>query len=268
VLKAVEDVLARLGRRLARSRGSEVEERLRAWVAVYYGAQVDRLGFDARPEDNERTRMQRARILAIVGLFARATPVLEACTARCLRHLASNEALPPELADEIVRCAASVGDARLHERFIETSRRAVTPQTRRRMLFALAEFDAPGTLAASVAAALDPRLAPAGDRAGLWTALLARPQTATGTWRRLQRAWPRLEKQMPPILLTRLAAGTAAALPHAALAELRAFFEAHPLTAGARVLRQVAEEMAISKRFETRAGRDLEAYLAGSPDTP
>jgi puromycin-sensitive aminopeptidase len=266
VLRAVEDVLVRLGRRLARSRGDEVEERLRAWVAVYYGGQVDRLGFDARPGDEERTRMQRGRILSIVGLFARATPVLRECEARCAQHLASGLALAPELADEIVRCAASVGDAALQRRFIEAARRATTPQTRRRMLFALAEFDARGTLAASIAAALDPELASAGDRAGLWAALLARPHTAPGTWRRLQRAWPRLEKQMPPILLARLAASTAEALPHDALPEIRAFFDAHPLAAGGRVLRQVAEEMAISKRFEARAGRDFEAYLAGSAD--
>lgn len=267
VLRAVEGVLVRLARRCAVSRGSDIEERLRAWVAVYYGGQVDDLGFDARPDEDERTRMRRARILSIVGLFARATPVLHEGEVRCARHLATGVALPPELADDIVRIAASVGDISLHATFVERARRATTPQTRRRMLLALAEFDAPRTLAASFSAALDPGLAPAADRAALWTALLAHPATATATWQRLQKSWRRLEKEMPPILLARLAASTADALPFDALPGIQAFFEEHPLAAGSRILRQVAEEMTIAKRFAKRSGREFETYLVGSADT-
>jgi hypothetical protein len=91
--------------------------------------------------------------------------------------------------------------------------------------------------------------------------LLARPTSAVATWRHLQKSWRRLEKQMPPILLARLVGATAVALPHSSASEIREFFEHHPLAAGSRVLRQVAEEMAIAKRFEARAGSDFEAYL-------
>jgi hypothetical protein len=66
---------------------------------------------------------------------------------------------------------------------------------------------------------------------------------------------------MPPILLARLAGATADALPHTSAAEISDFFARHPLAAGSRVLRQIAEEMTISKRFEAQAGPDFEAYL-------
>ena len=66
---------------------------------------------------------------------------------------------------------------------------------------------------------------------------------------------------MPPILLARLAGATAEALPHSSAAEIKAFFDRHPLAAGSRVLRQIAEEMAIAKRFEAQAGLELENYL-------
>ena len=111
---------------------------------------------------------------------------------------------------------------------------------------------------ASLAASLDASLAPIPDRAALLAALLARPTTAPATWRHLKKVWPRLEKQLPPILLARLAAATADALPLGSAAEISDFFERHPLAAGSRVLRQIAEEMEISKRFEARAGSDLE----------
>lgn len=130
------------------------------------------------------------------------------------------------------------------------------------MLFALAEFEQPKMIRASLAASLDVSLAPIPDRTTLIAALLARPATAPATWRHLQKVWPRLEKQMPPILLARLAGATADALPHSSAAEIQDFFERHPLAAGSRVLRQIAEELAIAKRFESTAGPDLESYLA------
>lgn len=129
------------------------------------------------------------------------------------------------------------------------------------MLFALAEFDQPETIRASLDASLDASLAPAADRATLIAELLARPTTAPMTWQHLQKVWPRLEKEIPPILLARLAGATAEALPYPLATEVQDFFKHHPLAAGSRVLRQIAEEMAISKRFEAAAGSELETYL-------
>jgi puromycin-sensitive aminopeptidase len=262
VLLAVEAVLVRLGRRLAASRGPLVEERLREWVASCYGGQFDLLGFEAEPVDDERRRMRRARIFSIVGHFARVDGIRQACASRLAEHLSTADVLPPELGDEIVRIAANVGGESLHELLCESTRRAITPQTRRRMLFGLAEFDQPKLIRASLEASFDASLAPTPDRAGLIAAMLARTTTAPETWRQLQKAWPRLEKQMPPILLARLAGATVEALPHSSAAEIRAFFDRYPLAAGSRVLRQIAEEMAIVKRFEAHAGVDLETYLA------
>ena len=261
VLFAVESVLFRLGRRLAASRGPYVEERLRAWVAIHFGKQLDLLGFEADPNDDERRRYRRARIFSIVGHFARADAVCRECVSRCAHHFSTGEALPTALADEIVRIAASLGGEILHEVLCGATRDARTPQARRRTLLALAEFDQPKLVRASLSASLDVSLAPTPDRAALIAALLTRPTTAPATWRHLQKVWPRLEKQMPPILLARLAAATANALPHSSAAEIKDFFGRHPLAAGSRVLRQIAEEMKIAKRFELRAGSDLEAYL-------
>ena len=261
VLLAVESVLVRLGRRLARSRGPHVEERLRAWVVVHFGRQVDLLGFDPDPSDDDRRRMRRARIFSIVGHFGRNDAIRQECAARSAQHFSTGEALSPELGDSIIGIAASLGSESLHELLCESTRNATTPQARRRTLFALAEFEEPKTIRASLAATLDASLAPAADRAGLIAALLGNPARATPTWRHLQKAWPRLEKEMPPILLARLAGATAEALPHSSAAEIKAFFDRHPLAAGSRVLRQIAEEMAIAKRFEAQAGLELESYL-------
>jgi hypothetical protein len=100
------------------------------------------------------------------------------------------------------------------------------------------------------------------DRAGLLVAMLSRPAIAENTWRRLQRVWRRLARDLPPIPLTRLAGATAEALPPSAAPEIRRFFAAHPLAAGTRVLRQVQEELRIARRLDRQAGAAFEAHLA------
>ena len=224
---------------------------------------LDALGLSALPTDDRHRRLRRARLFSIVGHLAQGQTVQQDCVARCAQHLSTGEALPAELGGEITRIAASVGNASLHTLLCDATRSARTPQDRRRTLFALAEFDERNLIRASLAASLDVGLAPIPDRAMLITALLARPTTAPATWKHLQKFWPRLEKEMPPILLARLAAATADALPHSVTSEVRTFFKRHPLAAGSRVLRQIAEQMSIAKRFETQAGPDLENYLTG-----
>ena len=262
VLLAAGTVLGRLGQRLASNRGPEVGENFRAWVASRFGGRVDRLGLDVRPGESLRKRMWRAQIFRIVGALARDDEIRKVCATRCEEYFSSGQPLPSELGDEIIRIAASQGDELLHETLCDATRNANTPQARRRMLFALAEFEEPKLLRATLAASLDSKLAPAADRAALLDSLLGRPTTAPETWRHLKKSWARLEKELPPILLARLAGATASALPFSTGPDIKDFFERRPLAAGSRVLRQIAEEMSIAKRFDAHAGKEFEAYLA------
>lgn len=264
VLAAIERVLTRLLQRIAARLDPAVEARLRAWVEIYFGGQVDRLGLAPRDGDDAITRERRARILAIAGRIGRAGVVRDDCAERTRRALSGGPPLAPELADECVRIAASEGDAKLHARFVAAARNADTPQTRRRMLLALADFPAASELARSLAASLDASLSPAVDRASLLLALLARPGSAEATWHHLTTRWRKLERDWPPILLARVAAGTSAALDPSRAREINAFYRSHALAAGPRTLRQIREELGHARVYEPALGRQLERYLGRS----
>jgi len=261
VLTAVEGVLMRVLQRVAARRGPEAEARLRAWIEVYFGGQIDSVGLDSGANEDASQRKRRARVVSIVGGLGRAESVRAECARRLARSLETGVALAPELALEITRVGASGGGARLHAQLVDAIRKATTPQTRRRLLLALADFPAEAEVAKSLTAAIDRELAPAVDRATLWTALLARPDSAEATWSRLQKSWGKLEREMPPILLARVAAATAEALPPVRAREVAAFFRAHPLAAGPRTARQIAERLAHARIFEPELGRQLDAYL-------
>ena len=261
VLFAVASVLDRLSQRLAPSRGRQVEARFRNWIATHFEEQIIELGVQPSSSESLRARLRRVQLFRILGPIAETDAVLEYCASRVAEFFSSGQPLSAELGDEIIRIAASRGNADLHQLLCAATRESATPQARRRMLFGLAEFESPSLLRASFKASLDATLAPTPDRAALLAALLARPATAAPTWRHLTKVWSRLEKQMPPILLARLAGVTAVALPYALAGEVDEFFEERPLAAGSRVLRQVAEEMAIAKRFDKQAGEAFEDYL-------
>ncbi len=263
VLWSVEAVLAKLCRGLAAGQGPAVEERLRAWIAVYFGAQVDELGLEpaSAPEEDERVALRRARVLALIGGLARSEAVTKHCLRETRLHLETSRPLPRELADVVVAIAAQQGDAKLHAALCDATRKARTPQARQRTLFALAEFEGAPLVSLSLAACDDEGLAPLPDRAGLLGLMLGRRHSARTAWQHLQRRWRRLEKALPPILLARLASATAQGLPPEAAPEIRAFFGRHPLAVGPRTLRQIEEVLVLTDRFECRAGPELEAYL-------
>ena len=162
----------------------------------------------------------------------------------------------------ILQTAAQRGDAKLHRQLRRSIADATTPQIRRRALLALAGFDAPPLLARTLRLSLDRRVAPVVDRATLLMGLLAGPRTAEPTWVHLQESWSRLEREMPPILLARVAGETSRALDPSHGKGIERFFARHPLAAGGRTIEQVLEELAIARRFDAHAGRELAKFLA------
>ena len=271
VLGATEHLLAQLGRRLVHNAGPEVEATFRNWICSVFEGQLDELGLAPRRDEEGRERLRRGQIFSIVGGHGRSETVVREAARRCAQHLAEGSPLAGEMAGPILGITAHEGGAVLHAGLRNATRKAATPQARRLYLFALSAFTNPELIDASLEAALDPELAPTPDRAQLIAELLANPIAATRTWHGLQRSWKKLEKQMPPILLARLAGATAYALPPSEAKGIADFFERKPLAAGTRVLRQIREELKIAARFERASGDDLAVYLgsrrAAQPDS-
>lgn len=258
VLASVERVLAALSRRVA---DAEQAERLAEWVGDRFAPALEETGLAPRRGEDERARRRRARLVAILGERARRREVIDDSAARVRAHFDTGRPLPAGLAEPMLRIAAARNEAALQEALLAAVGRASTPQARRRFLLALAGFTAPARIRVGLRRALQPALAPAVDRAALLMAMLSERVTAEPTWRHLQHQWPRLERQLPPIQLARLAAATSAALPAGTAPEIRAFFRRHPLVAGSRVLRQVDEELTIAAALERRIPEQLDAFL-------
>ncbi|MCZ6782108.1 MAG: M1 family metallopeptidase [Proteobacteria bacterium] len=262
VLCALRRPLATMTRRLAPDTGPDIEARLRAWIEVYYGAQVDELGWAPAANEDAETSLRRAEILSIVGGIGRATAVLEEAQRQCAGYLADRRALDPNLADPVVAMAAADGDKALYDSFLSAMRGASTPQEHRRFLLALGDFEDPALVDRTLALSLTDDVATQ-DVVFVLVRLLANREARERTWEFIKRRWPRLRPRLAPLLATRLIDATPGLGTRAHRQDVARFFRENPIPSGSRALRQALERFDWYAEYRRRAGPELAAYLSG-----
>src|SRR5436309_55714 len=100
---------------------SEVQDGLRTWIAERFGPQLDRLGWEATPGEDDPTRLRRAAVVRLLGGVAEAPRVLAEARRRIDAYLADRSSLEPNLADPVASLAARVGDEPLYDRYREVA---------------------------------------------------------------------------------------------------------------------------------------------------
>ena len=265
VLTAVKRPLTTLVNRLAPDADSSGHsgERLRAWIEVYYGGQLDELGWEPERGETEATGVRRSLVIDITGGLGRASSVQREAEARCRALLADRRSLDPNLADVVVSLAARWGSASLYEDFLAKSRSAQSPQEQRRFLLTLADFSAPALIDRTLRLSLSRDDVATQDVVFLLIRLFANPAAAERTWAFIQKRWPKLRRRVPPLLASRLIAATPALGTRAHRKEVAAFFRANPLPSSGRVLRQALERFDAYLEFANRSGPELIGYLEG-----
>lgn len=262
VLAAVYQPLLSLSRRLAPDRVPAMETRLRAWVEVYYGAQLDELGWDPAADEDDDTRVRRARIIDILGVVGRASSVVDEAEARCHRYLEDRSSLAPNLSDVVVTLAAMQGGPDLYDALRKAMHSANTPQEEHRFLLALAAFADPESIERTLELCISDEVA-VQDVAFLLIRLFDNRAACEATWAFIKKRWAQLERHLPPQLGGRLIAATPALLTPEYRRDVANFFGKHPLPASDRALRQALERFDWYAEFRDRAGPQLESYLRG-----
>ena len=266
VLATVKRPLGMLASRVAPDISPDTERRLRSWIEVSFGKQIDELGFNSSRGESEATRVRRAALLDIVGRLGQATRVVDEAQERCRKYLRQRSSLEPNLADAVVSIAASHGDAWLFDTLLDAMREARTPQEQRRFLMALCDFSD----ASLIERVLDLILTddvPTQDVAFVVVRLFGNRAARQPTWDFVRGSWPELRDRMGSLLAGRVIQATPALGSRAHRREVARFFKANPVPSGARALRQALERFDGYDAFLRREGPRLQAYLhSETPD--
>jgi puromycin-sensitive aminopeptidase len=231
---------------------------LAAAVRALLGPLVDRLGWDPKPTDDERTPSLRAGALVALGTMGD-DPDARAEAARRFAAV-PGQPLDGDTASAILGIVAYNGGVEEYETYLARYQSAANPQEEHRYLDGLAGFrgadlaDRTFDLAMTEVRSQD---APFLIRLLLWNR-----ETGAATWRRVEAAWDEFPKKFPSSTLTRMLDGARAQCTPPELAdEVTAFIEAHPLPAGGRTIEQILERLAVSVAFGRREGPGLAATL-------
>jgi puromycin-sensitive aminopeptidase len=260
VLIALRGPLASIVDPLAQRLGGRTPQRFQDRLVETFGPHFLEVTWSAARDEGPRERERRAALIDLLGLVAEWPAVEAAAEPRFEALLRSPRALDPHLVDAVVELAARHGDAARFDALLAASESGETPQTRRRFLFALASFRDERLVRRVQRLCLGARV-PTQDVAFLLARLMANPAARISTWRFIRDQWKRISRRIPPMLATRLVEATPALGP-AAAGEVRSFFRAHPLPAGARSLDQALERFQHDAAFCKRAAPALKSWLA------
>jgi puromycin-sensitive aminopeptidase len=258
VLATLRGPLAFVAERIAQD---SCQPATRGHIARAFGPAFTQLGWDPADGEPEETRLRRAALLGLVGSVADDPAVAAEAPSRLARYLADRASLDPNLADGVVSLAARTGDAALRERLRKAAAKAATPQERRRLLMALADFRDPKLIERTLDMVLGDEVGTQ-DVALLLVRLFGNPAAREATWTFLKRRWPTLRRRLPPMLVTRPIEATPALGTRAHRRDVAAFFRANPVATGARAVRQALERFDHDLELAERAAPQLERWLA------
>jgi puromycin-sensitive aminopeptidase len=217
----------------------------------------ERLGFEARPDEEERTRTLRARLVALLGTVGHDAEVRAECRRRyeadreARRVPERGESLDPDLASAVLEVVAAEGRKDDFDAFVEAMRAAATPQEELRYLYALAAFEHEELAAAAFELAV--REVRTQNAPYLVRELLANRVGGPAVWALVAARFEELLRRFPDPAIPRMLEGVRMLCTRRELAEeIRAFLRSHPVPVGGRTVEQTLERLVINVRFAER----------------
>lgn len=258
VLRAVADLLTWLHHNAVRQAS---EGAFRQLVDRIFRPQLERLGWDNRPDDSPDEREKRQLAIGLLGHAAAAADVRAEAARRIAAHLDGTGRLAPDVTGPIAAVAAVEGDATLFDRYVERMRAAqlADPQEEARFRAALTEFADPA-LSARYAEAIFSDLIRDQDRALLLQRMDGLRHARAAAARVLMAHWDRIAT-MDPGNKQRAVVSTGQLTTPELVRDVSAFLERHRTPDIRSAVAQALERMRINAATAARMADELDDAL-------
>jgi puromycin-sensitive aminopeptidase len=239
----------------------DVRPELAAYTRTLVGPMLARLGWNARPGEEERTATLRAQVIGVLGTVGQDPDVRAEAAHRHAEAAAGRAPLDPNLASAVVGVVAASGGPAEYDTLVERYRHPATPQEELRYLYALAGFTDPQLAARTFELAMtEVRTQNAPFLIGL---LLTNRTNGAATWTRVRDRWDEVVDRMPSNTLARMLEGVRLICrdPDVA-AGIRDFLARREISGGRRTVDQALERLGINVAFSLRIAGTIGASLA------
>jgi puromycin-sensitive aminopeptidase len=235
-------------------------------VAAVVGPIHRHLGFDARPDDGERTPSLRALAINLMGTIGADAAVRTEAARRFDDSPitgGSGDPIPVDIETAVLAVVAQLVRPADYDALLERYRSASTPQEEMRSLGALASFpDVDLCLRTFNLAMTEVR---SQNGFAVIGALLANPVGCQAVWTRLTETWDAVLDRFPKNAPPRIIESLPALCGDADFAEGAIdFLAAHPLSSGPRRVAQSSERLRVNVGFAARERPELTQSLAAA----
>jgi aminopeptidase N len=231
-----------------------------AWIRQQFRPSLDAIGLAAKPGDSDEVNSLRGTLVQLLGgdpeVQKQARTVVE-------RYFTDPASLPPTLVASMIQVAAAGGDAALYDQYLARMKASVaTPEEFYRYFNALATFPTPELRMRTLKFALSPEVR-SQDTPLLLAQLLISPSSRDAAWTMIKAEWPTVIAKVGGFLGMPAVAGALGAYCSAeASADIKAFFDAHPVPEAARTLQQTQERIATCIAVDARQSPAFTKWLA------
>lgn len=260
VIAAISDALSWLSSYAVRER---TETPFARFIDAFYRPIFETVGWRPRADEDADTREKRGRVLSMLGFHARATDIREGARDRALRHLEGSELLHPDSAGVILGVAATEGDEKLWERYVQRMQTAQQSDAQEEARFrqSLVAFEDPH-LAERTAQAIFSPLIRTQDRGLMVIPLLQNRHTRQTGWATLRDRWDTDIAGAEPLLKQRFVNAVSQLATERYRDEAIRFLEEKRTSDIAEAVKQSVERLRVNTAEAERLAKELEAALA------
>ena len=215
-------------------------------AAEILGPPIERLGWEASPADDDRSRQLRGLVLAAGGTVAAVDHVI--ARARALWDAPIDD---PAVATAVVVIVSAHGDADAYAECRERARRAETAQVEQRHLRALTRFPGSDEVATLLDELLDGGIRNQ-DAPYLLRDALAHQWHRGFVWQAVTDRWDEVTSRFPSNSIARMLEGIRSLVDADTDPDVEAFLQAHPVPQGSLQVAQHLERRRVNQRLAER----------------
>jgi puromycin-sensitive aminopeptidase len=233
---------------------------LEAFVRDRVGQAARRLGWTPAPGEDELTRQLRGDLLRALGVLGDDQEIQATARDLYARYRADEHAVDPNVVPALIAILARAGDETRYAEFLQRFRHARSPQEEQRYLYALAAFRQPELVARTLQHTVDGEIR-SQDAPYVVRAILVSVWGRGLAWEFVKGHWETMRRVYPPSAFRRVFDGVSALCRPEWEEEVRAFFPAHGIELGGKILDQYLEQLRVAVRFREREAASIAAYL-------
>jgi aminopeptidase N len=232
----------------------------RAWAGDQFRPLFMKLGWSAKPGEDDETKSMRNTVLNGIGYVARDPLVLRQAAELAQQYMKDPGSVDANVAGTALNLAALEGDGKLYDEYVAQMKAAKSPEQLSRYLEALTNFRQPELTRRTLEMALSPEVR-SQDMFEVLARAMFNPESRDVSWPFMKAHWGEIEKKTAGGLGFGFGMFASSFCSEQDKKDVQDWFAQHPDPGSSRTLRQGLERVDDCMRMKQLQGENLASWL-------